>query len=73
MVANVMEYLTDRVYNRPAQTVQGNPEQPITIQLEWSAARPEWLTFTVNQVNHITTSTDRAKDSGSSSMGNHVS
>ena len=45
-----------------AQTVQGNPEQPVTIQFEWSAAaRPEWLpTVTVNQqVNHITTTTDR--------------
>src|SRR5262245_56308781 len=32
VVASVMEYLTDRVYGRPAQTVQGNPEQPIMIQ-----------------------------------------
>src|SRR5215831_13831906 len=54
VVASVMEYLTDRVYGRPAQTVQGNPEQPITIQLQWSST-PEWLP-SVNQVNHITTS-----------------
>jgi len=57
-----MEYLTDRVYGRPVQTVQGNPEQPITIQFEWSAPRPEWLPVTVNQqVNHITTSAERAE------------
>src|SRR5215813_11699880 len=64
VVASVMEYLTDRVYGRPAQTVQGNPEQPIIIQLEWSATRPEWLpSVTVNQqVNHITTSTDSVED-----------
>src|SRR5262245_8666529 len=39
-----------------AQTVQGNPEQPVTILIEWSAARPEWLPpVTVNQqVNHVT-------------------
>jgi hypothetical protein len=50
-----MEYLTDRVHGRPAQTIQGNPDQPVTIQFEWSAARPEWLpSVTVNQqVNHI--------------------
>jgi hypothetical protein len=58
-----MEYLTDRVHGRPAQTIQGNPEQPVTIQLQWSST-PEWLTsVAVNQqVNHITTSTDRAED-----------
>jgi hypothetical protein len=63
VVSNVMEYLTDRVYGRPTQTIQGNPEQPVTIQLQWSSM-PEWLpSITVNQqVNHITTSTDRAKD-----------
>jgi hypothetical protein len=42
VVASVMEYLTDRVYGRPAQTIQGNPEQPVTIQLQWSST-PEWL------------------------------
>jgi hypothetical protein len=48
---------------RPAQTLQGNPEQPITIQFQWSST-PEWLpSVTVNQqVNHITTSTDRAEE-----------
>jgi hypothetical protein len=47
-------------FGRPGQTIQGNPEQPDTIQLQW-AATPEWLpSVTVNQqVNHITTSTDR--------------
>ena len=63
MVASVMEYLTDRVYGCPTQTVQGNPEQPVTIQLQW-ATTPAWLTsVTVNQlVNHITTSTDGAEE-----------
>jgi hypothetical protein len=63
-----MEYLTDRVYGRPAQTVQGNPEQPNTIQLEWSST-PEWLpVVTVNQqINHITTLTEGAEESGNSS------
>ena len=63
MVASDMEYLTDRLYGRPTQTIQGNPEQPVTIQLQWSST-PEWLTsVTVNQhVNHITTSTDRAEE-----------
>jgi hypothetical protein len=65
VVASVMEYLTDRVYGRPTQTVQGNPEQPVTIQLQWSST-PEWLpSVTVNQqVNHITTSTDRGEEIG---------
>jgi ABC-type transporter MlaC component len=30
LVARTMEYLTARVYGRPAQTIQGN-QQPITI------------------------------------------
>ena len=57
VVANVMEYLTDRVHGRPTQTIQGNSEQPVTIQLQWSSM-PEWLpSVTVNQqVNHITAS-----------------
>jgi hypothetical protein len=61
VIASVMEYLTDRVYGRPTQTIQGNPEQPVTIQLQWPST-PEWLTpVTVNQqLNHITTSTDPA-------------
>jgi hypothetical protein len=51
------------VHGRPTQTIQGNPEQPVTIQLQWSST-PEWLiSVTVNQeVNHIATSTDRAEE-----------
>ena len=62
VVVDVMKYLTDRAHGRPAQTIQGNREQPVAIQLQWSTT-PEWLTaVTVNQqVNHITTSMDRAK------------
>jgi hypothetical protein len=65
VAASVMEYLTDRVYGRPTQTIQGNPRQPVTIQLQWSST-PEWLpSVTVNQqVNHIATSTDRAEEIG---------
>ena len=61
VIVDVMKYLTDRMHGRPAQTIQGNPEQPVTIQFEWFATGPEWLpSVTVNQpVNHITTSTDR--------------
>ena len=35
VVASVMEYLTDRVYGRTAQTIQGNAGQPVVIQLAW--------------------------------------
>jgi hypothetical protein len=37
VVARVMAYLSDRLYGRPVQSVQGNPEQPIMIQLQWSS------------------------------------
>jgi hypothetical protein len=48
------------VYGRPTQTIQGNPEQPVTIQFE---CPPPGGKVTVNQqVNHITTSTDRAEE-----------
>jgi hypothetical protein len=71
VIASVMEYLTDRVYGRP---LQGNPEQPVTIQLHW-ASMPEWLQSSVmvnQQVNNIITSTDRAEEIGNSSTGKHV-
>jgi len=57
-----MEYLTDRVYGRPAQTIQGG-FQPVRIEFSW-VGTPEWLpSISVNQqINHITTSTDRAED-----------
>jgi hypothetical protein len=56
VVASVMEYLTDRVHESPTETIQGDAEQPVTIQLQW-ASTPEWLTVN-QQVNHITMSTD---------------
>ena len=59
VVARTMEYLTDRVYGRPAQTIQGN-QQPMTIQLQWSST-PEWLPVTVTRVNDMT-STDRPEE-----------
>jgi hypothetical protein len=42
--------------------VAGDPERPVTIQLQWASA-PEWLqpNVTLNQV-HITTSADRAEE-----------
>ena len=65
VIVEVMKYLTDRVHGRPTQTIQGNPEQPVTIQLEWSSM-PEWLqpNITLNQVHISTsiTSTDRAEE-----------
>src|SRR5690349_16792498 len=56
-----LTYLTDRVAGKPSQVVQGDPDNPISITLKWTR-RPEWLaSVTVNQqVNRITTSTDRA-------------
>jgi hypothetical protein len=43
--------------------MQGNPDQPVTIQWQWSSTT-EWPpSVTVNQqANHITTSTDRAEE-----------
>ena len=63
VVAKVMEYLAYRECGHPAQTIQDHQEQPFTIQLQWSST-PEWLpSVTVNQqVNHITSSTDRADE-----------
>jgi len=54
VVANVMEYLTDRVDGRPRRPSRQSG-QSVTIQLQW-ATMPEWLpSVTVNQqVNHIT-------------------
>jgi len=45
-----------RAQGGPAQPIQGNPEQPIGFQLQWSSV-PEWL-----PVNHITRSADRAEE-----------
>ena len=63
VIVDVMKYLTDRVHGRPAQTIQGNPEQPITIQLQWSGT-PEWLPpVSVNQqINRITTLTEGVEE-----------
>ena len=47
-------YLTDRAAGKPSQVVQGDPDKPISIALEWTT-RPEWLSsVTVNQqITHI--------------------
>jgi hypothetical protein len=58
VVASVMQYLTDRAFGRPTQTIQGNPEQPVAIQLQWPST-PEWLPSVT--VNHITAG-DRAEE-----------
>jgi hypothetical protein len=49
-----LTYLTDRVAGKPSQVVQGDPDNPISITLQWTAP-PEWLSsVTVNQqINHI--------------------
>jgi len=49
VVARTMEYLTDRVYGHPTQTVQGNPEQPVTIQLQW-ASTPGMVTIRLREL-----------------------
>src|SRR5262245_27967550 len=51
-----LTYLTDRVAGKPSQVVHGDPDNPISITLEWTA-RPEWLpAVTLNQqVTHIHT------------------
>jgi hypothetical protein len=58
-----LTYLTDHVAGKPSQVVQGDPQNPIAITLEWTT-RPECLSsVTVNQqVNHISTSMDRAEE-----------
>jgi hypothetical protein len=49
-----LTYLTDRVAGKPSQVVKGDPDNPISITLEWTG-RPEWLpNVTLNQqVTHI--------------------
>jgi hypothetical protein len=56
VVASVMEYLTDRVYGRPAQTIQGG-NQPVKIELQWNGS-PEWLKPNV-QVNQQVIASDQ--------------
>jgi hypothetical protein len=49
-----LTYLTDRIAGKPSQVVKGDPDNPISITLEWTT-RPEWLSSaTVNQqITHI--------------------
>ena len=55
VVAQVMEYLTDRAFGRPVQVIAGDPNRPVSIQLNWGST-PEWMqpNVTLNQV-HIPT------------------
>ena len=46
-----IKYLSDRVYGRPVQTIQGNPDRPVVIQLAWGAPTPDWLTAEAVQVD----------------------
>jgi hypothetical protein len=50
VVADCLQYLTDRVYGRPQQTVSSN--QAVKIELQWSGS-PEWLQRPNVQVNTI--------------------
>ncbi len=43
VILATMEYLTDRVYGRPVQMLQGDVNRPISIHLSWGAATPEWM------------------------------
>ena len=49
-----LTYLTDRVAGKPSQVLKGDPDNAISITLEWTT-RPEWLPdVTLNQqVTHI--------------------
>src|SRR5262245_27519775 len=59
VVVDVMKYLTDRTFGRPAQTIQGNG-QLIKIEFSWGGVSPEWLPS--GSVNHITASTDGVEE-----------
>src|SRR5262245_35292883 len=42
-VLGALQYLMDRFYGRPSQTIQGG-SQPVRIEFSWAApALPEWL------------------------------
>jgi hypothetical protein len=41
VVADCLQYLTDRVYGRPQQMIGGNGT-PVKIELQWTGT-PEWL------------------------------
>ena len=44
-----LTYLTDRITRKPSQIVKKDPDNPISITLEWTT-RPEWLpSVTPNQ------------------------
>ena len=42
VIADVMKYLTDRVHGKPTQRLEGNPDTPLTVKLQWGST-PEWL------------------------------
>ena len=43
IVMEALRYLTDRVAGKPAQMVIGDPNRPVAVQLQWSAAMPDWM------------------------------
>jgi hypothetical protein len=55
VVVDVLKYLTDRAFGRPIQMIAGDPNKPVSIQLNW-AQSPEWLqsSVTVNQQEPVT-------------------
>ena len=66
-----LTYLTDRVAGKPSQVLKGDPDNPISITLEWTT-RPEWLpVVTLNQqVTHIhATEAEDGKRVGGSATG----
>jgi hypothetical protein len=65
-----LTYLTDRVAGKPSQVVRGDPDNPISITLEWTG-RPEWLAaVTLNQqVTHIHAADLVAEDGAQLSSG----
>ena len=49
-----LRYLTDRVAGKPSQVVKGDPDNPISITMQWTTS-PDWVpTVTLNQqVTHF--------------------
>jgi hypothetical protein len=72
VVASVMEYLTDRVHGRPTETIQGNPEQPVTIQLQRFLHAGMADDESAGESHHHVNGSILAMRSGNSSTGKRI-
>ena len=52
----IFRYLVDRVLGKPAQTIVGDPNRPVAVQLTWGGARPDWLE---GEVVNVTPETEK--------------